>query len=1116
MRQCIYTLIIVLLCTGLARPAPAAEGQSVGRVTAHSAWTAAALYLGVRVDDPLIVGNQRGPLGQPWLDDAVAIYLDLNPTGDDILDGDCFRFVVSAAGGVTVQRGDKGEWRDDASWFELSDKGTIRVATTVDGKLNDSAQPDNGYAVELGLAWSLLGVQPPFVPSATSPLPVAGYAVACYSQGETRAVSCWPDGVMEEDLEHPARWGKMLFLQNARPAAVKEGVANAPLMMLDPFIDGDVRATEWVMAGSVSFDKRWGKGMAPLPAGRQTVALTAAWYTLYPDAPEPMHHPREPLPPDITPASMLYHQLQVKALRETGIDAIAVEIPAPVTAETRARLLAFVDALRAYDVAATSAHLRDVPLVLPVIDCGAVTDPAAQGATIDAALREAVRAIPAPYRLTMALPDGGRGWPVALVAPANPGALDALPLAKIAERLRADGQPVGWLPDAAWTGETAPSNTLTRCAWNPSAGVQVGAGGPLRTALIAPGVAARRGYLSRDGGVTYDNGWVKVAGAQPDFVLIRSWNDFPRGTEIAASRQYGNEYLDATRLAIMRMGAGRAFGLSILAHTLPPVLRAGGSYPVKVLIKNGSLDKLVAQNGFAVSYRVLQRDDVVLSGDVTDSLMLFDLSSSRINFTLPTVANRKPLAPGAYQLCLDFRRNKVPFLTAPLLTERLGTLAIPFTIANSAPRAQCVETAFPGHAAAGQRLPAGVQVRNLGDSPWRKGKLALRLRWVTEAGDPLSGEERLPLRANVGTGADVVFAGALPPAPDGQGWARVRAELLAGETPVEPGAIPDTWIALQPAQAAAQVLALKGPEEMGNRDVTVPVTLRNSGATTWEPATTRLTYQWLTWDGRPLPDIGGITELPEAVAPGDTVTLGMLVVPPPGAGSFRCAFSLLSNGRPASLFSNPAEPVAPTFPVRVRAGRWVPLDLSKQANGVAATAERVGALGGLDREGAVFPLEEYLPDATMPPVGYKPGYYFGPANPNWPEFLFPRPKEGRASMVRGVGQTMSLPAGCAAALHLVACNAAATGPATFIVTYDDDTTDTLTVTVANVLDEPANQEPVMLRARGMRGPSGDDWYLYGSAFVYRLPLADKPLKSLTLPAGGGVCVLAMTLEVADK
>ncbi|HOF86746.1 MAG TPA: sugar-binding protein, partial [Armatimonadota bacterium] len=719
-----YYLAIVLLLAGLAATA---ETPPLDRIMAHTVWTTTALYFGLRVDDPLIVGNQTAPMSQPWLDDAIAVYLDLDPTNGDLLDRDCVRVIVSAAGGVSVQRGDKGDWRDDPSWFQPGERGTIRLARRVNGTLNDNTKPDTGYVVEMALSWQLLGVVPPFRRSARDPLPAIGYAVACYAQGETRAVSCWPEGVMEEDLNHPARWGQLQFLQNAQPLPTTERLANAPLVMLDPFIDGEVRATEWVMAGVVSYRRRPGHGVAPSAPGRQPVSLTAVWYSLDPEGASPAHHPLEPLPPWVTPAMPLYHQPQVKAIRQAGIDALAVALPGAPSADTRARLLALVQALSAYDAASTAAYFYDVPPIVPVLDLSAETaDPARLAATLEAAATEAFRAIPPRYRLTLPSPDGGACYPLIVVAPPNPGPLAALPLAAAGERLRAAwGAPIGWLLDAAWTGDAVPPGVLARCAWDPSAGVQVGAG-PLRTALIAPGVGARQGFLSRSGGDTYANGWVKVTGAQPDLLLIRSWNEFARGTEIAASRQYGQQYLDATRLALMRLAEGRDFGLTVLGHTLPPVLRAGAAYPVEVLIKNGSLQKVVSQHGFRVHYRVTRDDVTVLSGLATDKLALFDRATSRIGLTLPTVAARRPLAAGAYRLHLDFSRNKIAFLTAPLLTERVGTLTIPFTVAGDAPAAQLLETAIPGALGPAQRTPVGLAVRNAGADAWRKNAVTLR------------------------------------------------------------------------------------------------------------------------------------------------------------------------------------------------------------------------------------------------------------------------------------------------------------------------------------------------------------------------------------------------------
>ncbi len=1103
-------IMLLVLLAGLALAARAADTKPADRVVAHVAWTPTALYFGLRVDDPLVVGNQTSPMSQPWLDDAVAVYLDLNPTNGDLIDTDCVRVIVSAAGGVIVQRGDKGEWRDDPGWFQLDGRGTLRLARKVNGTLNDSAQPDQGYAVEMALAWNLLGVAPPFRKSAQDPVPAIGYAVACYAQGETRAVSCWPQGAMEEDLDHPARWGQLLFLQNAQPLPAEDRMANAPLVMLDPFIDGEVRATEWVMGGVIAFPKRLGQGTAPLAPGRQAVALTAAWYSLYPDGGTLAHQPFEPFAPSFTPDAPLYHQVQVKALRQTGIDALAVALPGTFSAETRTRLLALVEALKAYDVASTATYFRDVPPIVPVIDLSGETadDPAKLAVVLEQALEEAFRAIAPRYRLTMPLPAGGACYPVIVVAPPNPGPLAKLPLAAMGARLQAAyGLPIGWMLDAAWTGDAAPPNVLTRCAWDASAGVQMG-GGPLRTALIAPGVGARTGFLSRTGGTTYDNGWLKVAGIQPDFVLIRSWNDFAQGTEIAASRQHGLQYADATRLALMRLVKGRAFGLRVLSHNLPPVLRAGANYPVDVLIKNGSLEKLVSQSGFRVEYRVLRGDATVLTGLATDKLALFEMSSSRITFSLPTAEGRRPLPAGAYALCLDFRRNKVPFLTAPLLTERLGTLTIPFTVAGDAPRAQVLETALPARIAADQTLPAALQIRNMSGAHWRKGKVAVRLRWASATGELLPGDVRLPLRANAAPGAPALFAGVLPPAPTAEGWVRVRAELLVGED-AEP--LPDAWLAVLPPTVVAQVLGIKLPAEFAGKDATAAVALRNAGTEPWTKDTTQVTYQWLTWEGRPIADASGATPLPETVAPGETVALTMLVAPPPGAGGYRCAFTLLRQGRPAALLGQPADPIVPTLPVQARSTRWQQVDLEKAANGVAAAAERVSPQGGVDLMDSVFPLEEFLPDQATPPMGYKAA-----GESAAPPFYFPRPLDGRAPMVRGLGQSIPLPGTTAAALHLVAFNVVKAKSVLFTVTYADDTTEQVPVTITNWLDDPANKEPMLLKSRYLRTATGDDWYLRPAAFVYRLPLAAKPLKSVTLPTGGAICLLAMTLELVGE
>ena len=141
MRSACLLLLAFLLFAPLcaAKPARHTAPAEKDRVIAYTAWTSSALYLAFNVEEPIVMGNQTLPLSQPWLDDAVAVYLNLSPRAAGELNKNCVRIVISAAGGATVQRGDNGEWRDDAQWFQPGEQGTIRYSFKVLGKINDTS-----------------------------------------------------------------------------------------------------------------------------------------------------------------------------------------------------------------------------------------------------------------------------------------------------------------------------------------------------------------------------------------------------------------------------------------------------------------------------------------------------------------------------------------------------------------------------------------------------------------------------------------------------------------------------------------------------------------------------------------------------------------------------------------------------------------------------------------------------------------------------------------------------------------------------------------------------------------------------------------------------------------
>ena len=1121
-------LLVLLSCIAspllgmAATPAPAPE-----KVVTYLSWTPAALYLAFNVEARMVVGNSTLPLGQPWHDDAVAIYLDLQPTGATNIDEHCVRVVVSAAGGATVQRGDKGEWRDEPAWFQPGENGTIRYGVRVLGKINDSSAPAKGYQVEMALAWNLLRVEPPIRdPSrADEPLPAIGCAIVSYAQGEGQAVSCWPKTLREVDLNNPSTWGKMAFLQGMLPQTSTDTLANVTLAQDSPLIDGDINGPEWMTAGIVAFPKRWtATPIAPTAESAQAISLVAAWYLLDPALNLLADTPLEPVGPWAGPDTPCYHLQQIDEARRAGIDALAVALPVDggLSAQTRDRLAALVSAIRTYDHARSGKFYTDSVSLLPVLDCShfdLAADGKANWAALQAALEAFYRLTPPQYRTMTSNATHGWCYPVLLVAPTGkPAPAEATTaLAHLSATLQEEtGVPIGWMLDAAWKDLPQPNGTLTCCAWDASAGLQQG-NGPVRVVLVSPGMdASHNAYLPRREGELYENGWLAITTAHPDIVLIRSWNDFAQGTEIAASRQYSYQFVDSTRLATIRLAEGHGLHLRLLRHDLPPVLAPGRTYPVEVLVKNAGMEKLLTNEGFRVDYRITRGEETLASGVATEEIVLLELSTARLRFVLTTnVDHHHALPPGTYQLRLDFRRNKIAFLTVPGLTETLATLTIPLRIGKETAPVQVLDSETPECLLTGTSAPVSFRVRRIGDG---NGKSTFHIHWLNEQGMPCGTESTLSGALSTEAGATTMLTGSLPPAPAQPGW--YWPQLLWNEGAVtSPLLTAATRVTTEDIRA--QFLSVELPVKVtgAEKSLEVPVAVRNEGLSDWPAHDTRLRYQWLTWDGRTIPHADGAVALGTTVKARNALTERFTIAPPSGIGAFRCAFNLESHGQPAVLVTNPLAQFLPVVSTVIHPERFTPLDLTSACNDFGAqsslspSTEKVD----LDGEGNAFPLEDFLPDRDVTPFGYKPGCNLLAADPTAIAasvgFRFAPADEGRAPMVRANGQDIPLPAQAASALYLVALNTGHENPAQFTVSYTAGDPQPAEVNIAYWLADPTDNAPVMWKTRYLRTTKGDDWYAHGSLFVYRIAVdPQRKLKTLTLPKMPGVCLFAVTLE----
>ncbi len=1122
-------LVSALLCAPLhaappakpTKPASPAPPADAGRVIVHTCWSPSSLYFAFDVDDTVIMGNQTAPMSQPWLDDAVAVYLNLDPSRAGELDNNCYRVVISAAGGASVQRGDHGVWRDDPRWFQFSEHGTIRYGVKVDGKLNDAQSKSKGYTVAIGLAWELLGVDPPILEHEHDPLPALGFALVCYSQGETQSVSCWPHALHEADLLQPAKWGLLQFTQNSQLVDSREPLASATLAA-DPTIDGELRVENWITAGVQVFRKAWGETPAAIP-GRQNVSVLAAEYLLTPPEHDALHQPYQPYGPWLGPDSPLYHSRQLRDIKGAGIDALAVVLPADSRARepVRRNLIALVKAISDYDQAYSTTFQCNAPLLLPMIDFStALLDLRSEEgqATLATALDDFYRLVPPQYRLTFSNPSGTLCAPVILTAPAPTVSWDATFAERINSRFAAQwGMPIGWMPDRHWKTDTALPGVLSYCNWDQNSVLQMGEGS-LSSAMIAPGFAATHTeHVSRRNGEVYENGWLKIAGASPDFILLRSWNDFTRASDVAPSRQYGYQFVDSTKLATLRLANRRGFGVRLMSHTLPRVMLPGQDYPAEVTVKNGTLTKMVAREGFRVDYRIMHGTDKIADGIATEKIVLFELATARLHFNLFTGTDRQhPLPAGEYVLYLDFRRNRVPFLSLPFMTQTLGTLIIPFTVSTAHDTVQVIRNEAPTDVASGSVQSITLQLRNLTPETWRKGKTYLHARWSTADGTAASAEVGFPCKQPVLPGDVITLHEALPPAPQHPGW--YHLQLLYRYNAGKEEEVDRSAALVSDAKLHAQFMSIEFPSAISaqEKEVEVPIALRNPGSTPWPAKESRVVYQWLSWDGQILPGATGSTPLSENVKANGALTLRMIVAPPPGSGVFRCAFTLESGERMALLHTNPSTMVMPISQVNVRPAKFLSVDLKKVFNGVAASAETVIQHADVDGSGNAFPLEEFLPDATNPPLGYQPGYYVEPPDAMAAGFHFATLEDGCAPLLRANGQEIALPACAGSALHLAALNTGMTNPAQFVIRYTDGADVTIPVNISNWLEQPAYHEPVLLRSHYLRTSRGEDWYLQGSIFTYRLPLDPaRTVKSILLPKATEVCLFALTLELPE-
>lgn len=657
----------------------------------------------------------------------------------------------------------------------------------------------------------------------------------------------------------------------------------------------------------------------------------------------------------------------------------------------------------------------------------------------------------------------------------------------------------------------------------------------LPSASVSPG--AQEPLVARRSGEAYTESWDKARKSGEPWVVLDSWNDFTRATEIAPSRQYGELYSELTRRMASAPDPNRPALLQFGTLDLPRRLSAGTLLPLPLTLTNVGGKATTLDDGVQVGYSWLLDGKVVASGPVRVPVRESVLPgfSTGLSLGVATIGEGgKPLPTGNYELRLE------------LLTpgERTG-VQVPVRVEEKLPdTVQFSHSTLTPLLRTGGKFPVNVRLRWLGRETLPPGEAQLIYQVLSADGAEVVASGATPIGQSLKPGAwaelpalvELTGKDGLPlepayperrlEAPDERKsgyrlrWAVVRNASL---TPIQ--GTYEERLALYPGDDDARLTlaadaSLPGTVE-AEKTVTLKVTLINRGLKRWEKGRVAVTGRWFQADGLRAPQGRAILNafIEREVAPGEAIDVTVTVSVPERPG--RYVLALFALRPPEVIF--PMHPITRTgdmlqVPINVTGGRQVPLDLSAlyDLDGVAGESQRRD--GDLDGTGLTLPAEWFPADRFGLNQGnllYPSGYFSDISSiaARGITFRYGTATEGAKNVLSCKGQVLPIPRDKFFALHVAA---AATGGAernlTLILKYKDGTTETRTRVIRDITAAAGSDDAVAFTTPRLRRPEADQvGALTVRHVVFAVPVT-KELVSVTLPDDPKVKLFAVTLE----
>jgi hypothetical protein len=629
--------------------------------------------------------------------------------------------------------------------------------------------------------------------------------------------------------------------------------------------------------------------------------------------------------------------------------------------------------------------------------------------------------------------------------------------------------------------------------------------------------------VGRDSGQTYSSSWSNAISAKAPTVVLDSWNDYARGTELGESRQYGEKYVDQTRINTIQYNGDHQWRAKYLAYSVPRTFRPKTIYTVSLRIENAGTLPWRAGEGYALCPR-WYRDGRLFDDSAPRIPLAHDVypgQSAIVNLGVVAMNGYgDDLDPGNYVLVFDMVQGADKWFS--YASE--APLQIPVTVlakdaAGDKRVATFLSSTTPVTVDAGSTAATTVNLRNDGTSPWTSAnKLACKIIDET-GGEPkvvLSGDGVAFPDNQVQPGDIEAVAAKISTQGLAPGQYRLHWYVSGPEDAAVSGSY-DEGIEVIPSAIRPSFVLSDIPRSVtAGKDFTSRLAVRNAGGSGWAKNEVQVGYHWYYLDGAEAAwDGGADTPIGQPVAAGQVdPDIVAKAHAPELPGRYILVWDAKTSGGWASTGSEiVAQDILPVIVTVTGKSDVLPVDLTKY---VPASDPPFGAdgsqlpVGMLPPDGAgevdVNPLLLAKPG---PPL-YPSGYYAGTVGSGWSSnhavpFLF----SGQVAQngIACTGQRIDLPTS-AREVHVLAA-ASSNDPVSAAFGLADGSRITNSdITVASwksAPSQPAWWSPYSMTASG--DVDATPCYLGD----YTLRSAGSHADGLVLPNAPSIKVLAVTV-----